>query len=84
MIHKLTNIHVDRPTGPNYTIAAILYRKKMGGNIEMGGDLSSFFSSSLKWTYGRPGIDYRVSSLFTRYLTAIGIILESFKSIGQI
>ena len=36
-----------------------------------------------KWTYGRPGIDYRVASLFTRYLTAIGIIPESLKSIGQ-
>ena len=40
-------------------------------------------SSCLKWTYGRPGIDYRVASLFTRYLTAIGIIPESLKSIGQ-
>ncbi len=37
----------------------------------------------LVWTYGRPGIDYRVASLFTRYLTAIGIIPESLKSIGQ-
>ena len=26
-------------------------------------------SLCLKWTYGRPGIDYRVASLFTRYLT---------------
>ncbi len=26
--------------------------------------------SCLKWTYGRAGIDYRVASLFTRYLTA--------------
>ena len=34
-------------------------------------------------TYGRPGIDYRVASLFTRYITAIGIIIESLKSIGQ-
>ena len=31
-------------------------------------------SSCLKWTYRRPGIDYRVASLFTRYLTAIWII----------
>ena len=37
----------------------------------------------LKWTYGRPGIVYRVASLFTRYLTAIGIIPKSLKSIGQ-
>ena len=40
-------------------------------------------SSCLKWTYGRPGIDYRVDLLFTRYLTAVGIIPESLKSIGQ-
>ena len=40
-------------------------------------------SSCLKWTYGRPGIDYRVASLFTRYLIATGIIPESLKSIGQ-
>ena len=40
-------------------------------------------SSSLKWTYGRSGIDYKVASLFTRYLTAIGIIPESLRSIGQ-
>ena len=39
--------------------------------------------SCLKRTYGRPGIDYRVASLFTRYLTAIGIIPESLKSKGQ-
>ena len=39
--------------------------------------------SCLKWTYGRPGIDYRVASLFTRYLTAIGIIPESLNSLGQ-
>ena len=36
-----------------------------------------------KMTYGHPGIDYRVASLFTRYLTAIGIIPESLSSIGQ-
>ena len=41
-------------------------------------------SPGLKWTYGRSGIDYRVASLFTRYLTAIGIIPESLKSIGQL
>ncbi len=40
-------------------------------------------SLCLKWTYGLPGIDYRVALLFTRYLTAIGIIPESLKSIGQ-
>ncbi len=40
-------------------------------------------SSCLKWTYGRPDIDNRVALLFTRYLTAIGIIPESLKSIGQ-
>ena len=34
-------------------------------------------SSCLKQMYGHPGIDYRVASLFTRYLTAIGIISES-------
>ncbi len=39
--------------------------------------------SWLKWTYGRPSIYYRVASLFTRYLSAIGKIPESFKSIGQ-
>ncbi len=38
-------------------------------------------SACLKWTYGRPGIDYRVAVLFTRYPTAIGIIPESLKSI---
>ena len=37
-------------------------------------------SSCLKWTYGRSGIDYRVALLFTRYLTAIGIIPESLNS----
>ena len=37
----------------------------------------------LEWTYGCPVIDYRVASLFTRYLTAIGISPESLKSIGQ-
>ena len=40
-------------------------------------------SSCFKWTYGRPGIDNRVASLFTRYLTAIGIIPEGLKSIDQ-
>ena len=40
-------------------------------------------SLCLKWTYGHPGIDYRVDLLFTRYLTAIGIIPGSLKSIGQ-
>ncbi len=40
-------------------------------------------SSYLKWTYGRSGIEYGVASLFTRYLTAIGIIPESLNSIGQ-
>ena len=37
----------------------------------------------LNWTYGRPSIDYRVALLFSRYLTAIGIIPESLNSIGQ-
>ncbi len=41
-------------------------------------------SPCLKWTYGCPGIDYRVASLFTRYLTAIEIIPKSLKSIGQL
>ncbi len=41
-------------------------------------------STCLKCTYRRPSIDYRVALLFTRYLTtAIGIIPESLKSIGQ-
>ena len=40
-------------------------------------------TSCLKWTYGRPGNDYRVASVFTRYLTAIEIIPESLKLIGQ-
>ena len=40
-------------------------------------------SSCLKWTYGRSSIDYRVALLFTRYLTAIGIIPESSKSYGR-
>ena len=40
-------------------------------------------SSCIKWTYGRSGIDYRVASLFTRYLTAKGIIPEILSSIGQ-
>ena len=40
-------------------------------------------SSCLKWMYGCPSIVYRVDSLFTRYLTAIGIISESLKSMGQ-
>ncbi len=31
----------------------------------------------------RSGIDYRVASLYTRLKTAIGIISESFNSIGQ-
>ena len=39
--------------------------------------------SCLKWTYRSPGIDYRVALLFTRYLTALGIIPESLKLIGQ-
>ncbi len=37
----------------------------------------------LKMMYGRPGIDYICASLFTRYPTAIGIIPENLKSIGQ-
>ena len=41
-------------------------------------------SSCLKWTYGHPGIDYRVASLIPRYLTAIGIIPENLNSIGQL
>ena len=41
-------------------------------------------SSCLKWTYGRPGTDYRVASLFTRYLTAIEIIPESLNLIGHL
>ncbi len=36
-----------------------------------------------KLTYGRSGNECRVASLFTRYLTAIGIIPESLKSISQ-
>ena len=36
-----------------------------------------------KMAYGSPGIDYRVALLFTRYVTAIGIIPESLKLIGQ-
>ena len=36
-------------------------------------------SSYLKLTNGHPSIDYRVASLFTKYLTAIGIIPESLK-----
>ncbi len=40
-------------------------------------------SSCLKWTYRRHGIDFRVALLFTSYLTAIEIIPESLKSIGQ-
>ena len=40
-------------------------------------------SSCLKWTYWRSGVDYRVSSLFTMYLTAKGITPESLSSIGQ-
>ena len=39
--------------------------------------------SCLKWTYGRPGIDYRVASLFTRYLIAKGLIPEDLNFIGQ-
>ena len=38
--------------------------------------------SCLKWTYGRPGIVYTVASLL-QYLTALGIIPESLKLIGQ-
>ena len=37
----------------------------------------------LKWTYGRLGIDYKVASLFTRYLTAKRIFPEDLNSIGQ-
>ncbi len=40
-------------------------------------------SPYLKWTYGRPNIDYRVASLFTRYLTTIGIIPKSLNLIDQ-
>ena len=40
-------------------------------------------SSCLKWTSWRSGIDCRVSSLFTRYLTASGIIFEGLNTIGQ-
>ena len=36
-----------------------------------------------KYNIVRPGIDCRIASLFTRYLTAIGIIPESLTSIGQ-
>ena len=45
--------------------------------------ITNFCGSESHLTYGRPGIDYRVASLFTRYPTAIGIIPESLKSIGQ-
>ena len=40
-------------------------------------------SSCLKYTYWRSGIEYRVASLLTSYITAKGIIPESLKSIGQ-
>ena len=40
-------------------------------------------SPCLKWMYGHPSIDYRVASLFTRYLNAIGIIPESLNLIGK-
>ncbi len=34
-------------------------------------------------SYWHSGIDYRVASLFTRYLTVKGIKSESLKPIGQ-
>ena len=37
----------------------------------------------IKWTYRRPGIDYRVASLLTRYITAKGIILEGLKHVNS-
>ncbi len=42
------------------------------------------YMSYLKWTYCCSGIDYRVASLFTRYLTAKGIGPKNLKSIGHL
>ncbi len=46
-------------------------------------NIGKYRLAALKWTYGRFGIDYRVASLLTRYITAIGIIPKSLKSIGR-
>ena len=40
-------------------------------------------STWFKWTYGQYGNDYRVATLYEFYLTIIGIIMQSLKSIGQ-
>ncbi len=68
-------------------IIPIKFPSKIKKNIKIGSTklyLKMPKSSCLKWTYGRHGIDYRVASLFKRYLTAnLVIIPESFKSLGQ-
>ena len=54
--------------------------------IEIGPKTTKFKMlklSCLKWTYGLPGIDNRVASFFKRNLTAIVMIPESLKLIGQ-
>ena len=40
-------------------------------------------TTCFKWTYGHYGNDYRVAMLSESYLTVIGIIMQSLKSIGQ-
>ena len=40
-------------------------------------------SACIKWTYGLSGNDYSVAALSKSYLTVIGIIMQSLKSIGQ-
>ncbi len=40
-------------------------------------------SACFKWTYGFSGDDYSVAALSKLKLTAIKIIVQSFKSLGQ-
>ncbi len=58
----------------SFSAARIYKLTRMTTFIKIILELKMPKSSCLKWTYGRPAIVYRVASLFTRYLTAIGII----------
>ena len=39
--------------------------------------------NKFKWTFGLFGQNYRVATLSKMYLTVLGIIIQSLKSIGQ-
>ena len=45
--------------------------------------IQKFKSACFKWTYGLYGNGYRVDTLSNSYLTVIGIVMQSLKSIVQ-